>query len=76
MNTIMWLLYGTIIFYSTVDALQTKMLLDLGATELNPLLNWFIVKTGTVYSIFVIKIFGLGFLGILLIFKTKEVTQK
>ena len=72
MFTILWLLYGTIVFYSMVDAIQTKMLLDLGASEANPLLNWLIVNTGTVYSIFVVKIFWLGSLFILLIFKTKE----
>lgn len=72
MFTILWLLYGTIVFYSMVDAIQTKMLLDLGASEVNPLLNWLIVNTGTVYSIFVVKVFWLGSLLILLIFKTKE----
>lgn len=72
MFTILWLLYGTIVFYSMVDAIQTKMLLDLGASEANPLLNWLIVNTGTVYSIFAVKLFWLGSLFILLIFKTKE----
>lgn len=72
MVTIIWLLYGTIIFYSLVDALQTKMLLDLGATELNPILDYLIVETGTVYSIFVVKFFWLSFLLVLLMLKTKE----
>ena len=72
MITILWLLYGTIVFYSVIDAIQTKMLLDLGATELNPILNWAIVKTGSVYPIFVIKTGWLSLLLILLIFKTKE----
>lgn len=72
MLIIMWLLYGTILCYSVVDAVQTKMLLSLGAVEINPILNWFIVNTGTVYSIFVIKGFWLLFLLVLLIFKTKE----
>ena len=75
MIIIMWLLYGTIVFYSLVDAVQTKMLLDLGATELNPILNWIIVRTETVYSIFIIKGFWLGTLLILLILKTKEIKK-
>lgn len=76
MFTIAWLLYGTIVFYSLADALQTKMLLDLGATELNPILDWLIRETGTVYSIFIVKGFWLGFLLILLILKTKEENHK
>ena len=51
------------------------MLLDLGATELNPILNWIIVRTETVYSIFIIKGFWLGTLLILLILKTKEIKK-
>lgn len=76
MIIIMWLLYGTIVFYSIVDAIQTKMLLDLGIIELNPILSWIMVETGSVYSIFVVKIIWLSFLLILLIFKTKEEMAK
>lgn len=68
----MWLFYIVIIFYSFIDAIQAKMLLDLGATELNSILNWFIIKTGTINSIFIYKSFWLSFLLILLIIKTKE----
>lgn len=75
MVTILWLFYGTIVFYSLVDALQTKMLLDLGATELNPILNWAITNAESVYPIFVIKVFWLGFLLLLLILKTKEISK-
>ena len=76
MITLMWLFYVTIVFYSIVDATQTIVLLNMGMTELNPILNWFIIKTGTVYSIFMPKILWLGFLLMFLIFKTKEELQK
>ena len=76
MIALMWLFYVVIVFYSMVDAIQTKMLLDLGATELNPILDYLLVETGTVYSIFAVKFFWLNFLLILLIIKTKEEMQK
>ena len=58
MILLMWLFYIVIVFYSIVDGIQTKMLLDMGATELNPILNWLIIKTETVNSIFIYKGFG------------------
>ena len=76
MILLMWLFYIVIMFYSIVDGIQTKMLLAMGATELNPILSWLIIKTGTVNSIFVYKSFWLGFLLILLIIKTREESQK
>jgi len=57
MYLITWLLYGVIVVYSLVDALQTKMLLAPGATEINPILAWIIQETGTVNSIFAVKVF-------------------
>jgi len=51
----MWLFYLVIMFYSINDAIQTKMLIELGIPEANPLLNWIILKTGTIYSIFIVK---------------------
>lgn len=76
MIILMWLFYITIVFYSVVDAFQTRVLLDMGMTELNPILNWLIIKTGTINSIFVPKIFWLGFLLTFLILKTEEELQK
>ena len=73
---IYWLLYGTIVFYSIVDAVQTKMLLDMGATELNPVLNYFIDGSGSVYAIFALKAFWLILMFILLVFKSKAVIKK
>lgn len=69
---LMWLFYITIVIYSITDACQTITLIGMGMTEANPLLNWLIVETGTVYSILIPKIFWLGFLLIFLILKTKE----
>lgn len=63
----MWLLYVTIVFYSFVDAIQTKMLIDMGAVEANPILAYLIVETKTIYSIFVVKIVWLISLFVLLI---------
>ena len=59
---ITWLLYTSLVLYSIIDAVQTKMLISLGATEANPLLAWIIQETGTVNSIFAVKIFWLTLL--------------
>ena len=71
-----WLLYGTIVFYSIVDAVQTKMLLDMGATELNPVLNYLIDGSGSVYAIFAFKAFWLILMFVLLVFKSKEIRNQ
>ena len=76
MIILMWLFYATIVFYSVIDACQTKVLLSMGMAELNPILNWLIAKTGTVSSIFIFKGFWLGFLLVVLILKTKEGLKK
>ena len=67
-----WLLYVTIVFYSIVDAVQTKMLLDMGATELNPVLNYFIDSSGSVYAIFAFKAFWLILMFVLLVIKSNK----
>ena len=66
MKTIIWLLYITVVIYVMLDGVHTKMLLDLGAKEVNPILNWLIAYTGTVYVIFYVKAATLLFLLILL----------
>lgn len=76
MIVLMWLFYITIVVYSMVDAFQTRILLNMGMIELNPILNWLIIKTGTVNSIFIYKSFWLGLLLTLLILKTREELQK
>lgn len=36
-KTIVWLLFGLLVVFNVVDALQTIMLLDLGEEEANPI---------------------------------------
>jgi len=57
-----WFLYLVIVIYSLLDAYQTKLLISLGATEVNPLLAWLIQEAGTVDIVFVFKIFWLALL--------------
>jgi len=52
------------------------MLIELGVPEANPFLNWIILKTSTIYSMFIIKSTLLTTLFICLIFKTKEENSK
>lgn len=70
--SICWLLYFVIIFYSGIDAYQTKLLLDLGAIEANPLLAWLIDKTGTWEVIVYYKTVWLALLGILMFINKNE----
>lgn len=64
---ILWLLYIALFFYCVVDAYQTKLLLELGAYEMNPFLRWLMDVTGTWLSMLFFKLFLLLGLGILLI---------
>lgn len=66
MKTIIWMLYTLVVVYSMLDAIQTKTLLEVGAKELNPICNWLITTTGTVYSIYYAKLATLLLLLILL----------
>ena len=72
MKTIVWLLYSAIAVYSMLDAVQTKMLLEVGATEANPFMDWLITTTGTVYSMFYAKAAVLIFLLVLLAIYLKD----
>jgi len=40
-------LYTALIFYSALDAYQTKFLFDFGCVEINPFLSYLIEITGT-----------------------------
>ena len=64
---ILWLLYVVLFFYCVNDAYQTKLLLELGAHEMNPLVRWIMDVTGTWLSVLFFKVFLLLGLGILLI---------
>lgn len=74
--SICWLLFVVIFFYSMLDAYQTKLLFDLGATELNPILDWMIEKTGTWKVIIYVKVFLLGLLGVCMFLNKKEVENE
>ncbi len=70
--TIIWALYIALIFYNMVDAWQTIMLLNLGAEEVNPILDYFINLSGTDYSIFAVKAVPIVILGVLLIIYQRQ----
>ena len=67
MQVIIWLLYAALTVYVMLDAVSTKILLEFGAIQLNPLYNWLITVTGTVYSIYVAKMATMLFLFVLLV---------
>jgi len=69
---ILWLFYITICIYSVLDLYQTKLLLDLGAVEANPILNWLMLKTDSWLSIGYFKGFWLSLLGVSLYRYRKE----
>jgi len=73
---ILWLLYITLFFYCVVDAYQTKMLLDLGAYEYNPLLRWLMDVSGTWVSTLIVKVVLLIGLGAFLLRKQKKSLQE
>lgn len=72
MKVIIWMLFGTVVIYSTVELVQTKLLLDLGAQGVNPILNWLIETTGSIHVMFYIRSFALAILLILLMIYLKE----
>ncbi len=61
-------MYVTIYIYNILDGYQTILLLNLGATEINPVINYFIKLTDNNYNvIYLVKSGVLMILGILLI---------
>ncbi len=64
---IQWLLYVALSIYCLLDAYQTKLLLDLGAYEMNPMLAWIMEASGTWLSMLFVKIILLITLGFLLL---------
>lgn len=59
---IVLLLFSLIVVYNLLDFYQTKMLIDLGAYEANPILQKLIELTGSIDSILYIKSFFLWIL--------------
>lgn len=72
MKTIIWLLYGTVVIYSAIELVQTKLLLDLGANGINPILNWLMETTGSIYIMFYVRSVALAALLILLMIYLKN----
>jgi len=64
---IVWLLYFTVCVYSLLDAYQTKLLIELGAREVNPLLSWIMNFADVLPALLCVKLPFLIGLGVLLI---------
>ena len=71
---ITWLLFLIAFIYNILDAYQTKLLLNLGAKELNPIVNFFITVYG-INSLYFIKITLFLFLGTFLLYHQYKVTS-
>ena len=69
---IIWLMYFVIFSYNMLDIYQTKLLLDLGAYEVNPLLGYLMDITGSWTVVVFFKLFFLMGLGILLIIQQRN----
>jgi len=67
------LLYLALVAYGLVDALQTEMLLTLGARELNPLYVWLFELTGTAAVMYPYKMLWLALLGAALVTYLKKI---
>ena len=72
---IIWTLFLLIMIFSFVDFIQTKMLLDLGEDEANPLLNIFIELYG-ITAIIILKLLPYVLLGITMFFFIKREDDK
>ena len=66
MRAIMWLMYLTILAYQAVDVWQTDLLLRLGAYEMNPLADVFVLRYGTLNGLLVLKGWWMLALGVCL----------
>jgi hypothetical protein len=61
-----WVIWCLLCVYGLLDIYQTKMLLDLGAMELNPLMAWLMDWAGSWWPLLIVKVFFLGMLGVLI----------
>ncbi len=64
---IIWLLFIEMLIYNILDAWHTKLLFSMGAYEVNPIMKWVICETGTVNSVFAVKISLFLVLGLFLL---------
>lgn len=71
MRMILWLLYILVFFYNILDIYQTWMLLQLGASEANPLI-YFLLRVGGWPFVLIIKVGVCLGLGVLLFFYLRK----
>jgi hypothetical protein len=64
---ILFLMYISLCIYCLLDAYQTKLLLSLGAIEINPIMAWIMGDENNCLPILCWKVFFLLALGALLI---------
>ena len=62
MKRLIWAMFGVICAYSWLDAYQTYILIQVGATEFNPIIAWCIKKRGLIQGLVIPKVFVLSFL--------------
>lgn len=65
---VIWSLFAALAVYQAVDVWQTYLLVELGASETNPLILWLSAYFGFVPAMILIKCFWLSIIGVLLIF--------
>lgn len=69
---VIWLLFGLICFHQWLDGYQTYWLIQLGATEGNPLMLWYMNTFGVKLGMFIFKAQVSIFLGVVLFFYQRE----
>ena len=69
---IIWLLFVVVCLYSVIDTIQTYWLFNLGFSEANPILLFFIgLFGGNLQAIIIVKIIVLTLLGFMLLLRQK-----
>lgn len=69
---LVWLLFVALVGYNILDVYQSILLFQLGAYEINPIINYIAIYTGLIPSIVILKSFWLiVLLGLLIIKKEK-----
>ncbi len=70
-----WALFFVAFVYNILDAYHTKLLLSLGATEMNPLMDYVIKEFG-INHLYSVKILMFLFLALVLFLHQKEFKKK
>jgi hypothetical protein len=61
---IVWVLYAVVVIYNFLDAWQTILLIEVGATEANPVVAYLINLAGTTRVLWLVKSCTCLFLGV------------